>query len=86
MSCKVCHPPVGWVPSSSPALDDAAMRLARSGASAHEIAHVMQTWAADAAERAIVWAEREDARYAAEDAQAAADAQHCTDYIPEEDR
>ena len=59
-SCKT-SPPIQFY--------DAAMRLARRGATAHEIAHVMMTWATIAAESAIDWAAREDEREAREAAE-----------------
>lgn len=65
---------------SPPYFNDLAMSLARRGADAHTIVHMMLEWASEAADRAIEWSEREDKRYAQEDAEAIRDFEHGTEY------
>jgi hypothetical protein len=72
--------PLRRVPSC---IDDQAMLLARNGKSPHEIAHTMMLWASEAAERAIVWADKEDAAAAHQAAEAAHDITHGTNYARE---
>ncbi len=81
-NCAACRDvnDTGRLRPTPPRFDDAAMDLARRGADAHEIAHVMLTWASEAAERAIEWAAREDARYSIESREAKWDTDHGTEY------
>ena len=81
--CPACN---GTIMPAGPSLDDAAMRLAHRGASPHQIAHVMLAWAAESAERAMYWADKEDARAAQEAAEAYHDATHGTDYHRDDER
>lgn len=80
--CPACRSPddAATLPPCPPVLDDIAMRLAYQGHDPHSIAHIMLTWAETAADRAIVWADREDARAAVEAAEACHDLAHGTHY------
>jgi hypothetical protein len=86
--CEACRhkEDIGSLRPSPARLDDLAMDLARRGGTPHSIAHTMLTWASESAERAILWAAREDERIAADDREAQWEQDNGTDLDMGDDR
>ncbi len=84
--CSWCRQDVCMKICTPPSFDDAAMLLARRGATNHEIEHTMELWCAEAVARAQAWAEREDRLIAEEERRAAEDKASDNEYEKVEDR